>query len=67
LKHQMSGAGVPVPEEILSLIAMRVPGDVRKMIGALRKITAFARLIGKEISVEMAQEILSHLGAEEAA
>jgi chromosomal replication initiator protein DnaA len=67
LKHQMTGAGVPVPEEILSLIAMRVPGDVRKMIGALRKITAFARLIGKDISVEMAQEILSHLGAEEAA
>ncbi len=67
LKHQMAGAGVPVPEEILSLIAMRVPGDVRKMIGALRKITAFARLIGKDISVEMAQEILSHLGAEEAA
>ncbi|MBW7865394.1 MAG: ATP-binding protein [Candidatus Hydrogenedentes bacterium] len=67
LRHQPPGGGAPVPEEILSLIAMRVPGDVRKMTGALRKITAFAKLIGKDITVETAQEILSHLGVGEAA
>jgi len=65
LRHRVEQNGVVVPEEILSLIAMRVPGDVRKMTGSLRKVAAFAKLIGKNISVEMAQEILSHLGADE--
>ncbi len=67
LHHHVEQGGVPVPEEILSLIAMRVPSDVRKMTGALRKIAAFAKLVGKGITIEMAQEILSHLGVDEAA
>lgn len=67
LHNQAAGLGAAVPEEILSLIAMRVPGDVRKMCGALRKIAAFAKLIGANITVEAAQEILGHLGTEEAA
>ena len=67
LRHRVEQSGVAVPEEILSLIAMRVPGDVRKMTGSLRKVAAFAKLIGKNITVEMAQEILSHLGADESA
>jgi chromosomal replication initiator protein len=54
-------------EEILSLIATRVPGDIRKMTGALNKLVAYANLVGKDVSREMADDILSHLGAEEAA
>lgn len=56
-----------VPEEILSLIAMRVPDDIRKMTGSLRKVIAFAQLVGQEMTCEMADEILSHLGIEAAA
>lgn len=67
LRHHVKQSGAKVPEEVLSLIAMRVPNDVRKMTGSLRKIVAFARLVGQEMSCEMAGEILSHLGAGEAA
>ncbi len=67
LRHRAKESGVEVREEILGLIAMKVTGDVRKMAGALRKVLAFAKLVGKDISVEMAQEILNHLGADEAA
>ena len=56
-----------MPDEVLSLISMRVAHDVRKMMGSLRKVTAFARLVGQDMSIEMANEILSHLGFEEAA
>jgi len=68
LRHNLSQIKeeVKIPEEILSLIAMRVPDDVRKMTGALRKIMAFARLVGQQMSLEMADEILSHIGAKEA-
>jgi chromosomal replication initiation ATPase DnaA len=37
------------------------------MVGSLRKIAAFASLSNEAISVEMATEILSHIGGEEAA
>jgi chromosomal replication initiator protein DnaA len=67
LRHHAARAKVPVAEEILSLIAMRVPNDIRKMTGSLRKIVAFAQLVGQDLSCEMADEILSHLGAVAAA
>lgn len=57
----------PVPEEVLSMIASRVPNDVRRMTGALKKVVAFSKLVKADISCEMASEILSHMQAEEAA
>lgn len=56
-----------VADDILALIASRVPTDVRKMTGALRKALAFAQVAGSEITQELAEEILSHLTATEAA
>jgi len=52
---------------VLSLIASRVPSDVRKMTGALRKALAFAQVSGTDVTQAVAEEILSHLGAIEAA
>jgi chromosomal replication initiator protein len=56
-----------LPDEILNLVAMRVPKDIRKMTGSLRKIIAYSELVGQEISCESANEILSHLAEEQAA
>lgn len=56
-----------IPDEILHLVAMRVPKDIRKMTGSLRKIIAYSELVGQEISCESANEILSHLAEEQAA
>lgn len=67
LKHHIAAAGASVPEEICSLIAMRVSNDIRKMVGSLRKVVAFAALVKEPITVEMTTEILSHIGGEEAA
>jgi len=67
LERHAKRAGVDVNEEIASLISMRVPNDVRKMIGALRKVIAYAELVNEPISSEMANDILAHLGIEEAA
>ncbi|HIJ66320.1 MAG TPA: ATP-binding protein [Candidatus Hydrogenedentes bacterium] len=67
LEHHVKDAAVSVPKEVLSLVATRVPRDVRKMTGSLRKIVAFAALVGQDISSEVADEILNHLEAGEAA
>jgi len=67
LRRHAGAANVQIPEEILSLIAMRVSHDIRKMVGSLRKVAAFATMSREPMTVEMATEILSHLGGEEAA
>lgn len=67
LKRLAQRQRMAVPDEILSLIATRITSDVRKMTGALRKVIAYAKLVGQEISRDMANEILSHLGIGEAA
>lgn len=56
-----------VADDILSLIASRVPVDVRKMTGALRKALAYAQVSGTEVTHELTEEILSHLTGIEAA
>ncbi len=67
LRQETAAKSMEVNDEILTLIAMRVPNDIRKMIGALRNVVAYAGLVGKGITCEMANEILSHLATEEAA
>ena len=65
--HHAVESGASVDEKVLSLVATRISGDIRKMLGALRKIQAFAELEKKPVSLEMAGEILSQLGIDEAA
>jgi chromosomal replication initiator protein len=67
LRQQAKLQSRALPDEILHLVAMKAPKDIRKMSGSLRKIIAFSELTGQEISCESANEILSHLVEEQAA
>ncbi|MBN2310188.1 MAG: ATP-binding protein [Candidatus Hydrogenedentes bacterium] len=67
LRRHADKAGQEVTDEVLALVASRIPNDMRKMSGALRKVIAFASLVGQDITCELANEILSHLGVVEAA
>ncbi len=62
LRHQVKQASANVPEELLVLIATRVSSDVRKMTGALRKIIAYADLMGQTVTADLVGEILGHIG-----
>jgi chromosomal replication initiator protein DnaA len=61
LKHQADKAGCEVPEDVMGLVATRVTDDVRKLLGAMRKVMAFCELVQQDISTELAQEVLDHL------
>jgi chromosomal replication initiator protein len=51
--------GIPVPEEVLTLIAERASGNVRELEGALLRVRAFAALKPvKRITVEDARDVL---------
>ncbi len=67
LHHLVEESGNDVPEEVLSVVATRVPNDIRKMTGSLRKVIAFAGLVGQDITGDLASEILNHLGITDAA
>ena len=67
LKRQTAQGGVALSDEILALVATRVTHDMRKMIGALRKIMAYAHLLEGQVSCETANDILLQLGIDEAA
>jgi chromosomal replication initiation ATPase DnaA len=61
LKHQVDISGCEVPEEVLALVATRVPDDVRGLLGGLHKIMAFCELVQQDMSSDLAQEVLDHL------
>jgi chromosomal replication initiator protein DnaA len=67
LRRHVDGIREQVSDDVLGMIAMRVPDDVRKMTGALRKVAAYARHAGKAPNCDVAAEVLGHLGVEEAA
>jgi chromosomal replication initiator protein DnaA len=67
LQRMVNEAKLKMAEDILSVIATRVPGDVRKMTGSLQKVVAFANLADRKLSADLAYEVLNHLGITEAA
>jgi chromosomal replication initiation ATPase DnaA len=61
LRRRTEEAGAVVSEEVLKLLAESVTANVRELEGALKKLLAYSSLVGHEITVELAQEILKHL------
>ena len=61
LKKRAEESGVEVPEDVLELLAKSNQSNVRELEGALKKLLAYSSLVGHEITVELAQEILKHM------
>jgi chromosomal replication initiator protein len=53
--------GVPVPHKVLEFLAHRITANVRELEGALNRVVAQSQLVGREISLETAQEYLKDL------
>lgn len=67
LRHHAGLLEASAPDDVLAMLAMRYPADVRRLIGALRKVAARAKLQGGSITAALAGEILAENGAEAAA
>ncbi len=53
--------GAEVPHEVAFFIAKRIRSNVRELEGALRRVIAHARFIGKPVSLNIAKEALKDL------
>ena len=61
LKMRAEEAGSEVPEDVLELLAKSDQSNVRELEGALKKLLAYSSLVGHEITIELAQEMLKHM------
>jgi chromosomal replication initiator protein len=58
LKRKAEGEGAPLPDDVALYIAGRIKSNIRELEGSLIRLLAFASLTGREISMELAQEVL---------
>jgi len=52
---------VDVPEDVLEFLAQRITSNVRELEGALNRVTAYATLVGRPITIDMARDVLQDL------
>jgi len=61
LQAKAEKLGGQVPAKVLEFLAHKITSNVRELEGALNRITAHAQLVGRGITIEMAQEVLHDL------
>ena len=59
LRKNAEFAPTPVPRDVLTYIAENVHQNIRELEGALTRVTAFAALTNENITLAMAQDVLS--------
>jgi chromosomal replication initiator protein len=52
---------VAIPAGVLEFLAHRIVSNVRELEGALKRVVAYASLVGRPITPEMTQEVLRDL------
>ena len=58
LRKKAESDGIDVPHEVTSYIAKIIPSNIRQLEGALIKLTAYASLFKKPLTVELASDVL---------
>jgi chromosomal replication initiator protein len=58
LKRKAEAEAVPLPDEVALFIAQRIKSNVRELEGSLIRLIAYASLTGRDISLELTQEVL---------
>ncbi len=59
LKRKVESNNIYITDEVIAYIAENITDNIRRLEGALIRLLAFASLTGREISLEMASEVLS--------
>jgi chromosomal replication initiator protein len=61
LKRKAEAEAVPLPDNVAMYIAGRIKTNIRELEGQLIRLIAYASLTGREISLELAQEVLRNV------
>lgn len=58
LQSKADQMGQKVPEKVLEFLAHKIATNVRELEGALTRLVAHAQLVGRDLSLETAQDVL---------
>jgi chromosomal replication initiator protein len=58
LKRKAEAEAVPLPDDVAMFIAGRIKSNIRELEGSLIRLIAYASLTGRDISLELTQEVL---------
>jgi chromosomal replication initiator protein len=61
LQSKAEQSGLRLPQKVLEFLAHKIVSNVRELEGALNRITAQMQLVGREITLEGAQDLLHDL------
>ena len=59
--HEEQYPGIEIERSVLELLALRISSNVRVLEGALTRLFAFASLVGRPITLDVAQDCLSDI------
>jgi len=66
LKRKAEAEAVPLPDNVAMYIAGRIKSNIRELEGSLIRLIAYASLTGREISLELTQEVLRNMSDSDA-
>ena len=61
LKKKADNEAIPLPDNVAIYIAGRIKSNIRELEGSLIRLIAYASLTGREVSLDLAQEILKNV------
>ena len=61
LKKKAEAEGIPLPDTVAIYIAGKIKSNIRELEGSLIRLIAYASLTGREISLQLAQDVLRNV------
>src|SRR5687767_7229054 len=61
LKKKAETEGIPLPDPVAIYIAGKIKSNIRELEGSLIRLIAYASLTGREISLQLAQDVLRNV------
>jgi chromosomal replication initiator protein len=61
LKKKSEKETIALPDDVYYFLAEKIKSNIRELEGALIRVVAYAKLIGRDISVDMVKEVLKDM------
>jgi chromosomal replication initiator protein len=61
LKKKAESEAIPLPDNVAIYIAGRIKSNIRELEGSLIRLIAYASLTGRELSLDLAQDVLKNV------
>ncbi len=61
LREKVKQENLPIPDEVLSMIAVKIDSNVRELEGCLTRLTAYSRIVGQPVTTELCEQALKEV------